>query len=248
LWIEKVVEMDAARLVSFLQELADNNNKTWFDAHRPRYQALRQEFTELVGAVIAGIGAVDAAVQELDPAKCIFRINRDVRFSRDKSPYKTQFSAAISPQGRGVNMPSYYFQIDVQGELLIGGGMYAPAPEQLANARRFILAHPERLDQLLADPAFHAAHGAIEGDLLKRPPAGIPADAPHMETLRRKQYLVGRSYVVQELADDALATLLIERFQATAPFILWLREAVGAPGSSGSPGSNGPDPLPVDIF
>ena len=94
--------MNTSALVSFLQELADNNNKTWFDAHRPQYQALRQEFADLVGAVIAGVGAVDEAVLGLDPAKCMFRINRDVRFSRDKSPYKTQFSAAGGSRVRAV--------------------------------------------------------------------------------------------------------------------------------------------------
>lgn len=239
--------MNTSALVSFLQGLADNNNKAWFDAHRPQYQALRQEFTNLVGEVIAGVGAVDEAVRDLQPANCLFRINRDVRFSRDKSPYKTQFSAAICPQGRGTSLPSYYFQIDAASELLIGGGIYAPSPEQLAHARRFILAHPERLDQLFADPLFRAAHGTIDGDSLKRPPVGIPESAPHLDILKRKQYLVGKSYVVYEFADDALASLIIERFRATAPFIFWLREAVGAP-AAGSSGDKGPDPLPIDIF
>lgn len=238
--------MNAAALVNFLQELAENNTKLWFDAHRAQYQALRQEFTRLVGEVIAGVGAVDAAVAGLAPAECIFRINRDVRFSRDKSPYKTQFSAAICPQGRGTGMPSYYFHIDATGELLIGGGIYAPTPEQLANARRFILAHPDRLDQLFADPVFRAAHTTIEGNSLKRPPAGVPETARHLDILKRKQYLVGRSFIVHEFADAAIAPLIIERFRATVPFIIWLREAVGAPAISAQ--GDGPDPLPIDIF
>lgn len=233
--------MKSAALVGFLQDLADNNHKSWFEAQRPRYQALRQEFTDLVGEVIAGAGAFDPAVQELAPADCIFRINRDVRFSRDKRPYKTQFSASIGPRGRSTNAPSYYFQIDAQGELLVGGGLYAPAPEQLANARRFILAHPERLDQLFADPVFRSAHTTIDGESLKRPPAGVSDNAPHLDILKRKQYLVGRSFVVHEVGEDAIAPLIIDYFRATAPFIVWLREAVGAP-------ANGPDLLPSDIF
>lgn len=239
--------MDVAALVTFLQELADNNNKSWFDVQRPRYQALRQAFTELVGEVIAGVGEVDPAVRELPPADCLFRINRDVRFSRDKSPYKTQFSAAICPQGRGTTMPAYYFHIDATGALLIGGGIYAPSPEQLANARRFILAYPERLDQLFADPAFRAAHTTIDGDSLKRPPAGVPDGAPHLEMLKRKQYLVGATYPALAVGDHALAGLIITRFRATAPFIFWLRDALGV--STGDTAiSNGPDPLPIDIF
>lgn len=239
--------MDVKALVSFLQELAENNSKPWFDAQRPRYQALRQEFTALVGEVIAGVGAVDEAVAGLEPANCIFRINRDVRFARDKSPYKTQFSAAICPQGRGTGMPSYYFHIDATGDLLIGGGIYAPSPEQLANARRFILAHPDRLDRLFADPAFRAAHATIDGDSLKRPPAGVPETARHLDILKRKQYLVGRSYVVHEFGDAEIAPLIIDRFRATAPFIVWLREAVHAPVVT-QKNDRGPDPLPIDIF
>lgn len=239
--------MNANTLVSFLQELAENNNKSWFDAQRPRYQALRQAFTNLVGEVIAAIGVVDESVRSLTPAECIFRINRDARFARDKSPYKTQFSAAICPQGRGTSMPAYYFHIDALGELLIGGGIYAPSPEQLANARRFILAHPERLEQLFANPVFRAAHDTIAGESLKRPPAGVPDTAPHLDLLKRKQYLVGRSYIAHEFSEEAIAPLIIDRFQATAPFISWLREAVNAP-TRANPAGNGPDPLPIDIF
>jgi uncharacterized protein (TIGR02453 family) len=239
--------MDVKALVGFLQELAENNSKPWFDTQRPRYQTLRQQFTTLVGEVITGVGAVDEAVVGLEPANCIFRINRDARFSRDKSPYKTQFSAAICPQGRGTGMPSYYFHIDATGDLLIGGGIYAPSPAQLANARRFILAHPERIDQLFADPVFRSTHTTIDGDSLKRPPAGVPETARHLDILKRKQYLVGKNFVVHEFADDAIAPLLIDRFRATAPFILWLREATGAPAGV-NPAGNGPDPLPIDIF
>lgn len=239
--------MDVKALVSFLQELAENNSKQWFDAQRLRYQALRQQFSTLVDEVITGVGKVDEAIVGLEPANCIFRINRDTRFARDKSPYKTQFSAAICPQGRGTGMPAYYFHIDATGDLLIGGGIYAPSPAQLANARRFILAHPERLDQLLADPAFRAAHEIIGGDSLKRPPDGVPETAPHLEILKRKQYLVGKNFVVYEFVDGALAPLIINRFRATAPFIIWLREAVNAPVVA-QKHNNGPDPLPINIF
>ena len=239
--------MQANELVNFLQELAENNNKSWFEAQRPRYQALRQDFTTLVSVVIAGVAVVDPSMQDVAPADCIFRINRDVRFSRDKSPYKTQFGAAIAPRGRSTNVPAYYFQIDAQGELLIGGGLYAPTPAQLANARRFILAHPEQLDQLFANPGFRAAHTTIDGESLKRPPTGVPETARHLDILKRKQYLVGRSFVVHEFSEEAIAPLIIDRFRATAPFIVWLREAVGAPAGD-NPADNGPDPLPIDIF
>ena len=220
--------MNTVALVAYLQELALNNNKTWFDAHREEYAALRAEFTTLVGAVLGQVALVDPAVEHLRPADCIFRINRDVRFARDKSPYKTQFSAILCPQGRSTNLPAYYFHINADGELLAGGGMYAPEPAQLAAVRRFILAQPNRLDALLADPAF-AALGGISGDSLKRPPAGIPADAPHMTTLLRKQYLGGQSVDARTLDPAAVGDWVVARFTAMAPFIGWLRDALGPP-------------------
>ena len=125
-------------LLGYLQGLAENNNKAWFEEHRGEYQGLRQEFTSLVGEILARLAVVDPAVEHLRPADCLFRINRDVRFSRDKSPYKTQFSALFCPQGRNVNLPSYYFHVAANGEeggeLLAGGGMYAPEPA--ASGRR----------------------------------------------------------------------------------------------------------------
>jgi uncharacterized protein (TIGR02453 family) len=227
-----------APLLDYLQGLAANNNKAWFEEHRGEYQALRQEFTNLVGEILARVAVVDPAVEHLRPADCIFRINRDVRFSRDKSPYKTQFSAIFCPQGRNVNLPSYYFHIaagrDSQGELLAGGGMYAPETAQLAAVRRYIIAHPYRLDALLADPAF-AAMGGIYGDSLKRPPTGVPPDAPHMTTLLRKQYLTGETANARSVESADLADWVVAHFTAMVPFIQWLRDALGPPAAEKPP-------------
>ncbi len=232
--------MMTSALVGYLQGLAENNNKTWFEEHRGEYGTLRQEFTVLVGEIIARLALVDPAVEHLRPADCMFRINRDVRFSRDKSPYKTQFSAIFCPQGRSTNLPAYYFHIAADGELLAGGGMYAPEPAQLAAVRRFILAQPNRLDALLADPVF-AAMGAISGDSLKRLPAGVPADAPHMATLLRKQYLGGESVDVRTIESEAVADWVVARFTVMAPFIQWLRDALGPPPAKA-------EKPPIDIF
>lgn len=233
-------------LLGYLQGLAENNNKAWFEEHRGEYQLLRQEFIGLVGEILARTAVVDPAVEHLRPADCIFRINRDVRFSKDKSPYKTQFSALFCPQGRNVNLPSYYFHIAANGEeggeLLAGGGMYAPEPAHLAAVRRYILAHPYRLDALLAEPAF-AAMGGIYGDSLKRPPAGVPADAPHMTTLLRKQYLTGETVAASSVAPADFADWVVAHFTAMVPFIQWLRDALGPPAAESVA-----EKPPIDIF
>jgi uncharacterized protein (TIGR02453 family) len=183
----------------------------------------------------------------------LFRINRDVRFSRDKSPYKTQFSAILCPQGRNVNLPSYYFHIAAGGELMAGGGMYAPDPAQLAAVRRYIQAHPHRLEMLLADPAL-TAMGGIEGESFKRLPLGVPPGAPHMAMLLRKQYLAGEAVDVRDFPPGAVADWVVGRFIAVAPFVQWLRDALGPPtgesqgAEGGAAGASLYEKPPIDVF
>jgi hypothetical protein len=114
--------MDFPRLSTYLAGLAANNEKAWFEANRAGYQALRDDFHAFVGEVIAGVAAWDESVRWVDPKDCIFRIYRDVRFSNDKTPYKTTFSAVISERGRHEGHgPSYYFQVDQHGDFVLLG-------------------------------------------------------------------------------------------------------------------------------
>ena len=126
--------MDFSALTTFLSELALNNNKPWFEEHRPTYEQLRGEWLAFVGQAIDGISQFDPSVGIVSPKDALFRINRDVRFAKDKRPYKTTFSAAICPQGRNSGLPAYYFQINEAGALFIGGGVYMPEPTILARS------------------------------------------------------------------------------------------------------------------
>src|SRR5215213_4148522 len=137
--------MNLARLTTYLAGLAENNDKAWFEANRAEYQALRDDFTALVGDVIARIAEWDDRVRWVDPKDCIFRIYRDVRFSHDKRPYKTNFAASIGERGRKDARPGYYFEVDEHGAMFLGGGVYMPEPERLARIRESIAEHPEKL-------------------------------------------------------------------------------------------------------
>ena len=113
-------------LTQFLTELADNNNRPWFIMNKPRYDILREEFLAVVTGLIAELARFDRQVAACNPKKAMFRINRDIRFSNDKRPYKTRFSAGITPldlrrpsAGGG---PTYYFHIEGNGTMLIGAG------------------------------------------------------------------------------------------------------------------------------
>ena len=134
-------------LRSFLSELADNNNRAWFVMNKPRYDILRAEFLQLVTELIAGIGQFDPAIIGCEPKKALFRINRDVRFAHDKSPYKTTFSASILPSGRKKPSegggPAYYFQLDGNGRLFYACGEYMPPSDRLKAIRERIVTDPD---------------------------------------------------------------------------------------------------------
>jgi uncharacterized protein (TIGR02453 family) len=221
---EKIVDYPA--LITFLSELALHNNKPWFEAHRPAYERLRDEWLAFVGQVIAGTAQFDPDVGIVSPKDALFRIHRDIRFSADKRPYKTTFSAAICPQGRSSGWPAYYFQISEAGVLLIAGGVHTPAPPILRQIREYIAEHPDRLAATLADPAFAALYGTIEGERLKRPPQAYDEQTPGIEYIKLKSFTAGVEPAGWLARGDDLTGEIVAAFRALYPLIRWLREAL----------------------
>ena len=220
--------MDFPALIAFLSELALHDTKPWFEEHRPTYERLRDEWLAFVGRVIDGTSQFDPSVGFVSPKDALFRINRDIRFSADKRPYKTTFSAAICPQGRRSGLPAYYFQINEAGVLLIAGGVHMPAPPILGQIREYIAEHPERLIAVLADPPFAAVFGTIDGERLKRPPQGYDEQTPGIEFIKLKSFTAGIEPEGWLARGDnlALASEIVAAFQALFPLIRWLREAL----------------------
>ena len=222
--------------VRFYAELRKNNNKPWFEEHRQTYERLRAEWLALVGQVIDGVAEFDPSVADVvSPKDATFRINRDVRFSSDKRPYKTTFSAAICPQGRGSGMPAYYFAISEVGVLLIAGGVYMPPPPILGQIRQYIADHPEQLAAVLADASFSAVYGAIEGERLKRPPQGYDERTPGIEFIKLKSFTAGIKPEDWLVHADSLVDDLSAAFRALFPLIHWLRQALAGRNYPGRP-------------
>jgi uncharacterized protein (TIGR02453 family) len=218
--------MDFPRLSDYLARLRENNNREWFEANRPEYEALRTDFSTFVGEVIEGIGEWDETVRWVDPKDCIYRIYRDVRFSPDKTPYKTTFSAVISENGRRGHGPSYYFQVDGGGTLMAGGGVWMPWSKRLAAIREHITDDPDRLREILDEPGFKATFGGLwDIHTLKRPPAGYTDESPLIEIIKLKSFIVERERGVAGTRDEIRGWIL-DSFRAMYPYLLWLREAV----------------------
>lgn len=222
--------MNLSALAGFLAQLEHNNNKMWFEANRWRYDALRADFTDLVEEVVFGVAAFDPRIQGVVPKDTLFRIHRDVRFSRDKSPYKTTFSSSISDRGR-IGAPGYYFQVDHNGKLLVGGGLWMPEAETLARIRTYIAQRPAALEEVLEDETFARTFVDFDGPRLQRPPRGFDETTPHLEHVRLKSLTVGREVEVNTLGEDEVAPLIVGTFRAMYPAIQWLRDAVRAPGA-----------------
>lgn len=225
--------MDFLRLADFLAELAENNRREWFEAHRPEYQALRDDFCVFIGQVIERTADFDERVRWKDPRDCLFRIYRDVRFSANKSPYKTTFSAYVSEQNRRGAPPGYYLEGDEKGTLLAAGGVWMPPAEPLARLRTSIAEHPERLQKVLRSRGFKKTFGDLQGgDRLKRPPRGFSEDTPLIEYIKLKSFIVWRETDARSLSHDTALAWVVDSFRAALPLVDWVRaalEGIGEP-------------------
>ena len=208
-------------LYAFLTELKFNNSKDWFDANRGRYQALRQEFIAFMGGVIQGVARTDPSVADVRAQDTLFRINRDVRFAHDKSPYKTTFSAAISPGGRHSTLPIYYLQLGAD-ESLVAGGVYRPQAADLRIIRDYIQRYPASADALLTYKALAESFGGLgQSGMLKRFPRGYGEGSG---LLKFRSFTVSAATDLAEAGD--LSAFVVQKCADMQPLHAWLREAL----------------------
>ena len=176
-------------MLVFLRELRENNNREWFNEQKGRYLQLKADFEEMVDELIGKITVWDEEVQGLKAKDCTYRIYRDVRFSPDKSPYKTHFGAYICGfRGRNSGRCGYYFHIEPDS-CMLGGGCYCPDASLLKRLRQDIYDNIEEFTSIIRDPEFAAEFPEIDSDdKLKKVPAPFPADFPEADLLKYKHY------------------------------------------------------------
>lgn len=216
--------MNYDKLVKFLHELSNNNNKEWFDIHREEYLGLRSDFEKVVRDLILGIGEFDSKIKLIDPKKALFRINRDIRFSKDKSPYKSQFSAGITNYNKNTGLPEYYFHIDKDGLMVAGGGMWNPDNEQLKAIRDHIVQQPEALEDVVYDKEFADYFKDLDGDSLVRVPRGYDETNPLIKYIKLKRFTVFQELNLKKVKDPVAKAL--EIYKKMYPFMEWLRESI----------------------
>ena len=215
--------MNCERLTQFLIELQFSNSKVWFDTHRLEYQILKLEFIELVTRLITEIAKFDSSVKGVIAKDTLFRINRDIRYSHNKNPYKTHLSAAIASNGRHSSLPIYYLQLGIE-ESVVAGGIYLPKPPQLATLRRYIMQHPQKAEALLKNKVLLEQFGGLDTQhILTRFPKGFPEGSG---LLKYKSFTVSQTFDALTLNATELEEFIISSFKKMQPLHKWLREAL----------------------
>lgn len=212
--------------LQFLRSLKRNNNREWFQEHKSIYEAyVKQPIHELIESMAAEFQDF-APEMVASPRVSAYRIYRDTRFSKDKSPYKTHVAAVFPRSGlRKHEGAGFYLQI-APSELLIGGGLYMPLPEDLQAIRNHIAENPKALMSIVASPAFRRLFGSIDGEQLSRVPRGFPSNHPAADYLRYKQFLASRSFDGEVAASPRFYKLVVETFRGMLPFIRFLNEPI----------------------
>jgi uncharacterized protein (TIGR02453 family) len=203
--------------VQFLVELALHNERSWFQPRKAEYERLLKEPMEALCRALAGRFETHGLPLRADPARSPFRIYRDVRFSADKSPYKTHVSASFPWAGEGGGVGAYFHL--QPGEMFAGGGMWHPEPAQLAGWRQMVAGDLDKVEAVVKNPTFVATFGSVSGDSLKRVPTGFAADHPGAELLKLKDVTFGRHLSDEEVFSPNLPDTLVEAFTAAVPLL-----------------------------
>lgn len=208
----------------FLEDLAKNNNRDWFTENKKRYQKELDTIIGFADALLLKMNEHDV-IETPTGKKSLFRIYRDVRFSKDKSPYKTHWSGGFTratKQRRG----GYYFHIQNNGQSFIGGGFWEPNKEDLQRIREEIATDASELRAIITDPTFVSTFGTLDGEQLKTAPKGFDKEHPDIDLLRYKQFIFGRNFSDEEVLKPDFLEEVNQTFKAMRPFFDFMSEVL----------------------
>ncbi len=212
----------------FLKSLAKNNNREWFEKNKPKYLLAKEEFEKFLESLHKEFLIFDESLAGLNPKKLAFRIYRDVRFSKDKSPYKINMGAGFSPKGKMEHEPGYYVHIQPNNQSFVAGGMYMPDAANLTKIRQEIDYNSSVFNKILSDKKFKKAFakGLDDFDRLKTAPKGYPEDHPQLELLKNKSFIVSHYFSDKEVADKKFVKKVTEVCKTLKPLNDFLKEAI----------------------
>jgi uncharacterized protein (TIGR02453 family) len=211
--------------LDFLTALKCNNNRDWFIENKSRYMDAKENFESFVQIVIDEIIRFEPILKGLEVKSCVYRLNRDIRFSNDKTPYKSHLGAFIVRGGKknGDRFAGYYFHIEPGASILAGGAYLPPAP-WLSSIREKISDQPDEFLKIINDKKFKKYFGKIEGEKLKKNPKGYPSDHPQIEFLKYKSFLIMNEVPDQMVLSSEYAAYVTAVFKAMKPFNDYMNE------------------------
>jgi len=214
--------------VQFLRNLKKNNKKEWFDANRTKYESSKKDVEDLSVEIIKRLSHTDDSIAHLQPKDCMFRINRDVRFSKDKSPYKTNMGVYFSKGGKkGINA-GYYFHLE-PGSSFVAGGLWMPMPPELKKVRQEIDYNWDEFSKITGSKKFKSVFGDLDmsnESALSRPPKGYEADNPAISYLKLKSFIATTKIKDADLTSKDLVKKVTVHFESLKSLIDFLNRAI----------------------
>jgi uncharacterized protein (TIGR02453 family) len=219
------------KIFTFLGELARNNNREWFTENKKVYQEALDLFREFAAELLTEITKFDPTLAGQDAKDSIFRIYKDVRFSKDKTPYKTHFGCWMTKGGRKSTDAGYYFHLE-PGNSFMAAGVHSPPKEQLNLIRQEILYNPDAYLELINDPVLVKGYErAGKDDMLKKGPVGYPKDFEYLEELKYKHYVYSRSYSDKQVVEKNFIQTLAGDYKGLVPLVNYLNHSISFTGN-----------------
>lgn len=214
-------------ILKFLKSLAKNNNREWFEKNKTKYLEAKDQFDQFVAELLKDLTECDQSLAGLNPKKITFRIYRDIRFSKNKTPYKLNMSAGISPRGKMVDEPGVYLHIQPNNKSFVAAGLWMPQPEPLAKIRQEIDYNGALLAKVMSDKKFKKMYGEFETEYaLKKIPKGYDKDHAHIEWLKLKSFVVSHSFTDEEVKGNKFIKTVIDTYKTAKPLNDFLKEAI----------------------
>lgn len=211
----------------FLRDIAKNNNREWFQENKERYELARQNVLDFTSEVLEGLSKIDPLISEdLQAKQCVLRIYRDIRFSKDKTPYKTNFGIGISPTAKNFQGPGYYLHLEPD-QSFVTGGCWMPGSDLLKAIRQEIDYNSSDFHAILDDPDFKSLIGELDVEhKLKTAPKGYPAEHPDIEYLKLKSFTASSHLTEKQLVGKDSVHAVLVRLETLYPFMEFLRNAL----------------------
>ena len=216
--------------LQFLDDLKANNNRDWFLDNKKRYEVFKKDYQQLVADFLDAMKPLDPTLEMLEVKNCTFRINRDIRFSKDKSPYKDHVGIWMSSGAKGMNRSGYYVHIARAGSF-IAGGFYCPEAEDLKKVRKEIAFFHEDLEEIMHDKNFQKEFGDFdrnENNLLKNPPRGYEKDHPAIEFLKLKSFETSQKFNIEEVLKKDFVSKMTQKLIVLKPLNDFINRALTA--------------------